>query len=289
MILVEAVPDVTQLRVITRWNAGDIATGVSDLEIYPYLKARGVKLYLHTSIHLKLFVLDENVAFTASGNITCRGLGLLDSHCNVELGCEVPLALADWLNISQILEDSTAVDDAIFRKAKEYQAALPKQETSLPELQLIPAVQKTFSWLSLPASKNPEVLFEFYEALNTNMAPSKDVAVFMHDLILYRIPQGLERGPFLEMLRSHFLEHPFILAVVELLKKEKSARFGLVNSWLQQNCSDKPAPYRWELQATTRCLYHWLAYFIPEVSWDQPNYSMVLRWQPAAAKGKSPK
>ena len=287
--LVEACPDVTQLRVITRWNASDIATGVSDLEIYPYLKAKGVRLYLHKAIHLKLFVLDENVAFTASGNITGRGLGLPDSYCNIELGCEVPLALTDWLSISQILEDSTAVDDDIFCKAKKYQNAFPKQQTSLPELQLAPAVLKAFSSLSLPATQNPEILFDFYETLETNTTPSKDVAVFMHDLVLYRIPQGLDRVQFFELLRSHFIEHPFIVAVVELLKEVKSARFGLVNVWLQQNCSDKPTPYRWELQATTRCLYDWLAYFFHEISWNQPNYSMVLRWQPTVARTKLPK
>jgi hypothetical protein len=67
---------------------------------------------------------------------------------------------------------------------------------------------------------------------------------------------------------------------MELIKKEKNARFGLVNEWLQQNCSDKPTPYRWELKATTRCLYDWLAYFFPEISWDRPSYSMILRWSP---------
>lgn len=276
--LVEACADVSLLRVITRWNACDVASGVSDLEVYPYLKSKGVKLYVHKSIHLKLFVLDQNVAFTASGNITGRGIGLLGGPGNVEVGCEAPLALADWLKIHEILEDSIAVDEAVYGKAKAFKNSLPSQNDELPMLNLEPATRKAFSWLSLPASENPEALFEFYETLNANIPPSKDVAVFMHDLVLYRIPQGLGRSQFFELLRGRFVQHPFIVAVVKLLKKEKTARFGLVNEWLQRNCSDKPTPFRWELKTTTRRLYDWLAYFYPEINWDQPNHSMILRW-----------
>lgn len=278
MSLVEACQDVSQLRVITRWNARDIAAGVSDLEVYPYLKSKGVKLYVHKSIHLKLFVLDQNVAFTASGNITGRGIGSHGRPGNVEVGCEAPLALADWLNIHEILEDSIAVGEEVYAKAKAFEKNLPSQNDELPVLNLEPPVTKAFSWLSLPASENPEALFEFYETLNANIAPTKDVAVYMHDLVLYRMPQGLGRSQFYELLRSRFAQHPFIVAMVELLQKEKTARFGLVNEWLQSNCSDKPTPYRWELKNTTRRLYDWLVYFFPEITWDQPNHSMILRW-----------
>ena len=277
--LVEACPNVSQLRVITRWNARDIAAGVSDLEVYPYLKSKGVKLYLHKTIHLKVFVLDENIAFVASGNVTGRGLGLHDKLANVEAGCEVPLTLSDWMKIHEILGDSIAVDDELFNKAKAFKMSVPSQIVELPELNLDPASTKEFSWLSLPATDNPEALFGFYYTLNSGTVPVDDVAIFMHDLALYHIPTGLSKEQFMALLRRRFKEHTFVMAIVDLLKKEKTARFGLVNEWLQNNCLDKPTPYRWELKSTTRRLYDWLAFFYPEITWDQPNRSMILRWK----------
>ena len=64
-----------------------------------------------------------------------------------------------------------------------------------------------------------------------------------------------------------------------LIKNERSARFGQVNEWITELCSDKPTPYRWELKSSTNKLYDWLDYFFDEISWDVPGrHSQVIYW-----------
>jgi hypothetical protein len=40
--LVEECEDTSQLQVVVRWTSSDLAAGVSDVEIYPYLKERKI-------------------------------------------------------------------------------------------------------------------------------------------------------------------------------------------------------------------------------------------------------
>lgn len=267
---------------ITRWSARDILARVSDLSIYPYLKKRRVPLYVHSSIHLKLFVFDTAVAFHTSGNITQRGLGT-SPRANVEIGCLVELQRRDWEHIYGILQRSVRVDDAVCERAIEYLRANEQESSVAPLLRLEPMQDKEFSVLSLPASEHPEQLYsvclDATNGVDTEQAQGDVAAACAHDLILYHVPEGLDRQAFFDTLKQHFRSHPFVLAIVRFIREHKSARFGLVNEWLQRECSDKPTPYRWELKRNTRILYTWLEYFFDEISWDRPNYSMVLRWQ----------
>jgi hypothetical protein len=65
---------------------------------------------------------------------------------------------------------------------------------------------------------------------------------------------------------------------VELLKVERSLRFGAVNDWIHKKCEDVPLPYRWEIKDNTRIFYDWLAHYFPNITWDRPNYSQVIYW-----------
>src|SRR5262249_54640128 len=74
--LVSICKDTSELQVIVRWKAKDLLTAASDLAIYPFLRDRGIPLYTHSEIHLKLFLFTDALAFHTSGNITEKGLGI---------------------------------------------------------------------------------------------------------------------------------------------------------------------------------------------------------------------
>ena len=59
--LLKQCEDTSQLEVIVRWNKADIVNQVSDLEIYEDLKNRGIPLYQHSSIHLKMLVFSTSI------------------------------------------------------------------------------------------------------------------------------------------------------------------------------------------------------------------------------------
>ena len=193
----------------------------------------------------------------------------------------VKLQQNDWKHIYSILQESLHVDDTVYEQALEYLRTNKQETSTVPPLALEPTDNREFSILSLPASEGPEQLYSFYATAADNdqeQPAGKDVAACAHDLILYEIPEGLDRQGFLGTLKKQFKSHAFVLAVVSLIKTEQSARFGLVNEWLQSECSDKPTPYRWELKRNTRILYDWLEYFYDEITWDRPNHSQVIRW-----------
>ena len=276
--LVEACKDVSQLKIITRWTGADILSGVADLDIYNYLHSKRIPLYLHNSIHLKLFVFDSASAFHTSGNITHKGLGL--SHdSNIEIGCLVSLSVHDWKQIFNILNQSFSVDDATYERARAYLLKNKKDIIGVPPLNLNPVQDKDFSTLSLPASASPDYLYRFYELRQEDHATSDELTpAYIHDMLLYDMPEGLGRDEFFVILNANFKRHPFISSIVSMIKEFRTARFGQVNAWLQRECSDRPTPYRWELKTNTRILYTWLEYFYSQITWDRPNYSMIIRW-----------
>jgi len=196
---------------------------------------------------------------------------------NLEIGCRTELGREDWASIYQLLKDSFKVDDDIYRKALVYRDENIKPRDALPDLNLTPNKNLQFSILSLPTTDSPEEFFRLYNSEES--VPVENIAEFMHDMTLYDVQPGTEQDNFYGYLRGKFKGQPFTQAIVELIKSEGSARFGLVNEWIQSNCSDKPTPYRWELKPATRRLYNWLEYFYEEISWDRPHYSMVIRWK----------
>ena len=264
------------LQVITRWNAQDLISGVSNIEVYNTLKELGVPLYINPSIHVKLLVFEKDEAFLSTGNITKKGMGL-GSKTNIEAGCDCILSNEDWHRIQQLLDESIRVDDVIYEQAVVYIENNRDKRPPLPDLNFKSAGgTKEFSRTSLPSTQTPELLWEFYD--RGKFVESK--APYVHDLQLYGITnQGLNQNQFFEILGLEFRNHPFVSAIVSHIREHRELRFGAVNAWITQKCSDKPVPFRWELKPATNTLYNWLQYFVNEISWDVPGKrSMIIRW-----------
>ena len=278
--LVAQVKNPSELEIVARWRGQDLMSGATDIAIYPFLKEMKVPLYVHNTIHLKLLVFDRSKAFHSSGNITRNGLGLKTAG-NIEVGCDVTLQKSDWRHIQRILTESDRVDDAMYEQAKRYIEMNKTNADIPPPLVLKDTNDKEFSWLSLPSTSSPEDLWRYYsdslpedEALDIAAAASKDLAVFT-------ITDGLDGRAFHNELEAAFKAHPFIRKFVEMLASEESLRFGAVKQWLQENCSDKPQPYRRDLNDTVRNLYNWLQHYYDEITWDRPNHSMIIYWKSA--------
>lgn len=276
--LVDECDDTSQLQVVVRWTRRDLVAGVSDVEIYPYLKERKIALFRHPSIHLKLLVYNQSLAFHTSSNVTRKGLGLA-LQSNVEIGCPVTLEPGDWINLRGLLSTSQEVDDHMYEQARKYVQENKKPLGGLPPLTLTPAKEKQFSRDALPASESPELLYRFYSGELATDQLLDESPEFVHDLMLYSIPNGLSEADFFSKLEDAFRAQPFIMSLVQFIRESRSARFGAVNAWITENCSDSPRPYRRDLKTTTRHLYNWLSYFYDEITWNTPNYSMVIYWK----------
>lgn len=272
-----SVTNADKLKVIVKWSPKDIVSGTSDLGIYPFLKSKNIPLYINQKIHLKLFIFDANNAFHTSANITSRGLGYA-KNANVEIGCMVEILHSDWKKIYDLVKESRLVNDGVYKKYLDYYEKNKNKKQRLPKLILPEEKTRIYSINSLPASETPLDAWNYYK--NHSSSSNKEfVRKALHDLILYNIPEGLNKTDFFQCLESGFKKSRFVNTVILFIKKEKSCRFGSVNNWIHKNCSDVPLPYRWEIKSNTRILYNWLDFFYKEITWNVPGKrSQVIYW-----------
>ena len=62
--LLDSIPEHPNLKIITRWNAEDIASGVSDFNIFPYLSDKKIRLFVKITNLLKMLVKYYFVSFS---------------------------------------------------------------------------------------------------------------------------------------------------------------------------------------------------------------------------------
>ena len=265
-----------KLKVICRWRPEDLIAGVSDVEVFTYLKEAGSQLFINFDIHLKLYVFASNTAFNTSGNLTMRGLGYGDNP-NIEVGNMVSLTFQDWSKIYEIINTSREVDETLYQRFKEFVEKHPKPPKPEPFPAFFPPPKK-YTISSLPACASPVWLAAFYLNPDSKNFTPEEVRRAAHDFTIFGIPSGLTQSKFNQRLGGSFCRTPFVTDFVAFLKTERSLRFGAVNDWIHKKCDDVPLPYRYEIKENTSIFYDWLAHFIPEITWDRPTYSQVIYW-----------
>jgi hypothetical protein len=281
--LLDQIDDVTKLKIITRWNKDDIASDVSDINIYPYLHERQVQLFIHDSIHIKLYVFHGNNAFITSGNCTMKGLGISDA-CNIEAGVSAELSDDDIVKIDTIINQSIEVTDEIYKIYSKYKAEHTHQKQDLPDIEL-PKI-KDFSFLTLPSITSPDALYQYYTS--QTFTTYDEQKRYEQDIHQYSIGPGLSKDDFLDTIKKNFLNHNLIKMFIEDLKSFQNKygnemKYGEVTSWIQDHCSDKPVPYRAPVKDKVYALYRWLGAFMPQIKvrWrhEQPGGSDRIYWE----------
>jgi hypothetical protein len=278
--LLDSVGGGGELIVISRWRVSDFTAGVSDLDVFPYLHSKGVKLYANTSLHMKLYVFNSNKAINTSGNLTLKGLGYSES-CNIEVANCVQLLEGDWLKLHLVQRDSRLITMDVYNRFKALLDQLPIQPSPAAiDVENLFESRKEFTLSELPATDNPVDLIDFYFDRKEDFKYDPEfLRRVYHDFSIYGISEGaLTRVELVEKLRTNFCNSQFVLDFLIHLQQQESIRFGGVADWIHAKCDDVPLPYRWEVKDSTRCFYNWLQYFVENVSWDRPNHSQIIRW-----------
>jgi len=276
--LLDAAKDLSKLKVVTRWLPEDVAAGVSDIDIFPLLQKRGVPLYTNDTIHMKMYLFDSNMCLAGSANCTNRGLGYVDEG-NLEAGCFCALQQEDWFQVYSVVSGSTRIGQDLYDAYVRYRDENRRQRPALPEFVPPSPMNRDFSISALPATESPDRLRDLQCGV-VRAGNEEEVRKWAHDTSIYHLSGQQSPEDFEGSLKVAFRKHPFISRLVSMLKTEGSMRFGAVNSWIHQNCTDVPLPYRWKIKENTRVLYNWLAFFFEEISWDIPGqHSQVLYWR----------
>lgn len=264
--------------VYVRWQPRDLIVGVSDLEIYSYLKRKHIHLYRNSRIHLKAFVDSYKRCLVGSANISNIALGItgLKNH-NYEIATLVSdFTLEDRLYFYRIEQESVLITDSIYQQLKEqllYKKIEFQEENDFVFTQDVS--DRYFLLSSLPMSYDINTLLAVYFQIGGSDEIELNCA--MHDLALYDLSFGLTSEEFMVKLKCSFFNHPFIEAFLANLDEIGEIYFGAAKEWIHKNCKDVPLPRKWEITENIQILYRWIiALGDGKYSVNRPNYSERL-------------
>ena len=245
--------------IVTRWNNGDIAQGSSDLECYHLAKTNGWAFKVLQDLHAKVMLVDENVLFVGSPNLTGRGMSLVPV-ANEEIGIKVQALKEDLKIINQLVDAAALVDDKIIKELEEWQKNLPKIEK--PKIPSFPKIvndsfKEKFNklWVNNFPWANINYLLNNSEKKEDNIT---------HDLDLFGLTSVI-KDDLEKELKESFLQSKIFNWLIEKLEAEenKEIYFGRLSSIIHDGLVDDPKPYRQDVKLLQANFYSYIKHFKP--------------------------
>jgi hypothetical protein len=260
--------------IVTRWNNGDLAQGSSDLECYHLAKKNNWSFKVLQDLHAKVMLVDNDVLFIGSPNLTGRGMSLVPVS-NQELGIKVKALDEDLKIINQLVDDAILVNDKIFKELEEWQKNLPKiEKPRIPEFPEIvnDSFKEKFNklWVNNFPWCNVEYLFNNSDKKEDNI---------IHDLDLFGLT-NIKKEDLENELKESFLQSKIFNWLIRKLEDEdnKEIYFGRLSAIIHDGLVDDPKPYRQDVKLLQANLYSYVKYFKPNnILYDQPNVSERIK------------
>ncbi len=245
--------------IVTRWNNGDIAQGSSDLECYHLAKTNGWAFKVLQDLHAKVMLVDENVLFVGSPNLTGRGMSLVPV-ANEEIGIKVQALKEDLKIINQLVDAAALVDDKIIKELEEWQKNLPKIEK--PKIPSFPKIvndsfKEKFNklWVNNFPWANIDYLLNNSEKKEDNI---------IHDLDLFGLT-NINKVDLEKELKESFLQSKIFNWLIKKLEAEdnKEIYFGRLSCLIHDGLVDDPKPYRQDVKLLQANFYSYIKHFKP--------------------------
>lgn len=249
------------VRLVTRWRPDEIASGVSDLDVWLLVAEHSrCTLWLCSDLHAKYYRGDQRV-LVGSANLTNAALGWSERP-NLELLIESAI-LNDFER--HLFANSVLVDRTVYEQIKEYVEAMP----TCTEIQVGPTPAKTRvcsedasnliaadAWL--PTLRHAEKLYTAYRGELEQLGTGSRVAA-VTDLCALDVPLGLTKNQFGAYVGVQLLQKPIIRQIDQLV--ELPQRFGAVRDFLGTlPCADLDG---FDANRAWQTLMRWLLHFLP--------------------------
>ena len=275
--LLDVVPGNVEIRCVTRWVPLEIVSGVSDLDVWPVLRARGGWLGLEALLHAKYYRADKRCR-VGSANLTHAALGW-KANSNLELWVDADPGRSDLQAFeASLLRGAVEVTDELHaeyeRVVDRLREILPppptQDETEVEELRNGSRPAEPGAWI--PHLRHPEDLYRAYagEMHSLTTTAREDARL---DLAQLGLPPGLPRDAFDLHVRIALLQKSVVRALDIFVAEPQ--RFGAVRRWIQT----QPCAVGAEFDATEawQVLMRWLLHFAGDryVSWTA-NYSELF-------------
>jgi hypothetical protein len=266
-------PEVS-VRVMVRWQLGDLLAGASDLKSYELCSELGWKFFISLKFHGKVFHLPSDGILVGSANATESGFGLL-SNSNSEACTIVAENDSNIKFVNHLFENSIEMNDDLFEKMQAIfdQALIDKNSHEWPK-EILEELSKSDGWykklfISECFKTNGEELLAFPSHLSQDAKS---------DLSLLGL---VDRHPSLESIGNKFTTTKIFSLLFDLLDESGGEiYFGALTSALHDWLVEDPAPHRREVKVLVKNLYCWIASLgsdITGMAVDRPNHSERIR------------
>lgn len=224
-ILFEHVPASVPTKIVTRWRAEEIASGVSDLQVFDLVNQRSrTTLMLHDTLHAKLYLADD-ACLIGSANLTGAALGW-SKHPNLEI-----LLKADRsdLHVGKLLESlqeavpaTLAIKEEIARKVDQLQST-PRLAEEAPSEDDLSRYSR--SWM--PRCAAPDRLYTIYSKATTNSVAYGTLTDGLADLVDLAIPSNLSHKDFRKKVADVLSDIPSIRNIIDRIPGKLSDDEGI--------------------------------------------------------------
>ena len=206
------IPSNVQVQIVTRWSPIEIATGVSDIEVYDVANDRqNTELRLLEELHAKIYIADDQ-CLVGSANLTARALGWADVH-NIELMIQTDTSNPSVMFLLRHLEGAEL---ATLATKKDMEDAVKNVESiDLSKIEEMTGDEDSRRKVWLPRCAAPEKLYEIYNDPETKIVAEgtkKDGKADLRDLF---VGKGLSPGDFSVSIQDSLLIMPAFARIVE--------------------------------------------------------------------------
>lgn len=249
-------------KLVVRFRPEDITSGASDLEIYPYCRDHGWKLYFRLDLHAKTYVFDHLRCIIGSANATSSGMNIGGTG-NYEMATVCELADKDLRSLDLLLRGSVEMNDDIYN-------AMETTITSHSQQQ-----KNVLSWpQNLLDMFVPDYSLLFAEDFPTCPHPADATD---EDLIFINLASGMPT----EIIKASFVESKCFQWLVSTIKKQEMQEmyFGAISANLHNILLNDPKPFRKDVKQLLSNLLNWIDDLdIDELRVDRPNHSQRVRY-----------
>ena len=258
--LLRAVPAGAQLLCVTRWDAQEVAAGISDVEVLDALEERGdYRLTLVDTLHAKVYMAGGR-CLVGSANVTAAGLGEGRDAGNVEVLVEKTAADPD---IVALMDEIAQRERVATRAMAEAVRALAR---NLPADRM--SVNVIAPWH--PRSRKPELAYQFYSTPPSGFLKTADRSV-VRDLGESTLPPGLSEEEFSWAIRESLAA---IEPATRLLRREGDVMLtrGEAFEYFERAASGETTPNDLWI-----AFVEWMAHFFPDKLIKQEVTDVALR------------
>ena len=265
---------VESVRVMVRWQLGDLLAGASDLLSYKYCSDLRWKFHICLNFHGKVFHLPTSGILVGSANATEAGFGLR-SYSNSETCTVVKETDSNIEFIDKLFNNSIELNDELFFKIEKAvndsvrnSNLLEWPDYLIHDLTFADVPEKKLFLSECFKSNGQEVL--------TSLTDISDDA--RSDLSLLGISrQNID----LDFIARQFKKTKLFFLLKSLLnEKGGEVYFGALTAALHDWLIEDPAPHRREVKVLVKNIFGWVRGLGPNVIGlivDRPNHSERIR------------